>query len=340
MHMRRWLVSTVTALALALLAFSPAHAQGKVEPEKYFPEGTDVIVQINLNQLLGSPMLQKVIPLVVKKYGEDALNFAANFTPDENAAKMIREVAPKLKDQVTEAAVTQGMNAARGFIQDFVVAVNTEKAGGEPEVVMTLRSPFIQEAMVDQVIQAAGATGQAKIKTEKVGEKTLYEVEAQNSPQPFFFTLPEDGIVVMSPFKASVEKVLKNKGGAKLDAKLKGLWEQRKPGYTVFAVGVPPAEQSEGMNNFVASFTLDKDLTGNVVVDCKDADTAKEQGAKVNESVEGAVNGIAGFLEDRAELKPLVDALKKMKAEVNGKQITMKLSVKGDDVISALKSAK
>ncbi|MFT3882239.1 MAG: hypothetical protein QM703_21635 [Gemmatales bacterium] len=69
--LKRSKLSLMTALCVALLSLQPslALAQGP-SPDKYLPEGTDMVVQVNLSQLMGSTLLQKGIPLVVKKYGE------------------------------------------------------------------------------------------------------------------------------------------------------------------------------------------------------------------------------------------------------------------------------
>jgi hypothetical protein len=341
MFMRRW-ISAGAVLALALFAMQPAWAQqAKSNADKYFPDGTDVVIQLNLNQLLGSELLQKAVPLAVRKYGEDVLSFVANFTPDENVKKMMQQLGPNLKDQVKDDVVKQGMNAARMFVQDLVVAINSkEELDGAPQVMIMVRSPFIQASMVDQFVQGAQASGQVKIESENVGDKTIHKFENPQMPQPFYFTLPEDGIVLFSPFKNVVEKALKAKAAGKLDNSFSTLLTQRKPSYTLFAAGLAPKSKQDEMKHFVATLTLDKDITGNVNMECKDAETAKEQAAKANESFENAVGMVTGFADDHPELKPIVDAVKKVKAEVNGNKVSLKLVIKGDDILKALAAAK
>jgi len=330
-------VTALTLVSFAFLAAGPARA---TDPDKYFPDGTDMVVQINLNQLLGASLLHKGIPLVVKKYGEDALNMGANFVPDDNAKKMMQDLAPELKEKVTEEAVTQFMMMGKMAVQDFVIAVNTkENENNMPQVIMILRVPAVQAGMVDQFTKMAANSGQVKIKEEKVGDTTVYEFESNQAPQPFFISVPEDGMVVMSPFKGSLESVLKKKGEGKVDPKFKELLSKRKPSYTVFAAGLAPKNKQEELTHFVGTLTIDKDVNGEMVIECKDAESAAAEAKKVNEGIENAVSGIKNFADDRAELKPLSESLQKMKAETKGNTVTTKLSLKGDDLLKAMRDS-
>lgn len=341
MSIRRWL-SAAMVLILALVAFQSASAQTpKGDAERYFPDGTDVIVQINLNQLMGSQLLQKAIPLVVKKYGEDLLNKAADHVPDDSVKQMLQQIGPNLKDQVTEEAVTTGMNMAKMAVQDFVVAMNTkEEKGGVPQILMTLRSPSIQADSFGQLIQLMQGSGQVKVKSDKIADKEVFEIEAPGQPQSFFITVPQDGIAVFTPFKNILESALKNKDGGKLDPKMKEVWAQRKSSYSLFVAGVAPRKKEEEIKSFTINLTLDKDFNGSANVLCKDAATAKEHAEKANEFFSENISFVTSFAENHAELKPIADALKNVKAEVKDNQVTLKVMLKGDDLLKAIKSAK
>jgi hypothetical protein len=337
MLLRRW-VTALTLVSLTFLGVPAARAQNGAD--KYFPDGTNLVVQVNLNQLLGSTLLHKGIPLVVKKYGEDALNMIANFVPDENAKKMMTDLAPQLKEKVNEQAVTQFMMMGKMAVQDFVVAINAkENQDNQPQLVMILRVPAIQPQMVGQFTGMAAASGQVKVKEEKVGNHTIFEFESPQAPQPFFMCVPENGIMVMSPFKASLEGVLKQNAMGKVEPKFKELLGQRKPGYTVFAAGVAPKDKEDDVKHFIATLTLDKDVNGDINLECKDAEAAQAQAKKMNEGLENALEGIKGFAADRPELKPLTEAIGKMKAEAKGSTVTGKLTLNGDDLLKAMRDS-
>jgi hypothetical protein len=341
MSIRRRLSAGI-ALTLALVVFQSAHAQtGKADADRYFPDGTDVIVQINLNQLMGSQLLQKAIPLVVKKYGEDIMNKAAEHVPDDNVKSMIQQMAPNLKEQVTEEAVSMGMMMAKEAVQDFVVAMNTkEEKDGTPQILMILRSPKIEAEALAQFLPLMESSGQVKVKTDKVGDTEVFEMDVKGQPQSFFLAIPENGVMVMSPFKNIIESSLKNKKGAKLDAKMKDVWAQRKSSYSLFVAGIAPKKREEEIKSFTINLTLDKDFKGSANVICKDAATAKEHGEKANEFFSDNISFVTNFAEKHAELKPIADALKNVKAEVKDDQVNLKVMLKGDDLLKAIKSAK
>ena len=339
--MRRSLKATMM-LCVALIALQPvrALAQGP-SPDKYLPEGADMVVQLNLSQLMGSSLLHKGIPLVVKKYGETVINMVTPFVPDDNAKKMLEGIAPELKTKVTEEAVTQAMMMGKNFVKDFTFSMNTkEEVNGVPQIVMSLGIPILNAAQVDQFIPLMSGSGQVEVKSENVGDVTVYEIKPNQAPQAFFAAVPEDGIMVMSITKDILVKTLKNKGNAKLDPKFKELLSQRKNSYTLFVASLAPKKQAEDYKYFVAHLTVDKDINGQALMSCVSADKAKEKAKEANEGFESGVAMIINFAEEHPELKPLADSLKKVKAEVNGSDITMKMSVSGDDLLKAMKDAK
>jgi len=325
-----------------MLLMNPAKslAQG-VSADKYFPEGTDTVIQLNLNQLMGSKLLAKGIPLVVKKYGENVMSMMANFVPDDNVKKMMQDMAPELKNHVTEEAVAKAMEAGKEAVRDFTVAINSkEEVNGIPQLMICMGIPAVNAAMVEQFVPMMQASGQIEVKTEEVGGVTVFEMKPNTAPMSFYMAVPEDGMMVMSISKDTLTKTIKNKGKNNVDPQFKALLGQRKNTYTVFAAGLAPKNKADEFKHFVATLTVDKDVNGNVNVECADADKAKEKAKEANEHFEGAVSGIKDFAEEHPELKPLSESLKKVKAEVTGSNMKMNLSVNGDDLIKAMKEAK
>lgn len=335
-------LSVMAILCMALISLQPSQvlAQGP-SPDKYFADGADMVVQVNLSQLMGSSLLQKGIPLVVKKYGEDVMNMVSNFVPDDNTKKMMQDLGPELKNKVTEEAVSQMMNMGKGFVKEFVFSANMkEEVNGAPQVVMSLGIPILTAAQVDQFIPLIQGSGQVDLKTHDVDGVTIYEIKPNTAPASFFMAIPEDGIMVMSITKDILAKTLKNKGKSKVDPKLAELLTQRKSSYTLFVASLAPKNKVDELKHFVATLTVDKDISGNAQMACVDADKAAAHAKEANENFESAVATIVGFADDHPELKPISEALKKVKAEVNGSNISMKLSIKGDDILKAMKDSK
>lgn len=332
----------LTLACAAMLLLNPARslAQG-VSADKYFPEGTDTVIQLNLNQLMGSSLLAKGIPLVVKKYGEDVMSMMANFVPDDNVKKMMQDMAPELKNHVTEEAVTKVMEAGKEAVRNFTVAINTkEEVNGVPQLMICLGIPAVNAAMVEQFVPMMQGSGQMEVKTEEIGGVTVFEMKPNTAPMAFYMAVPEDGMMVMSISKDTLTKSIKNKGKNNVDPQFKALLGQRKNSYTLFAAGLAPKNKADEFKHFVANLTVDKDVKGEVNVECLDADKAKEKAKEANEGFEGAVSTIMGFADDHPELKPLSNSLKKVKAEVSGSTVKMNLSIVGDDLLKAMKDAK
>jgi hypothetical protein len=338
MWMRRSLLTALTLVSLTLFATSQARA---VDPEKYFPDNTDTIVKVNLNQILGSKLLHKGIPLGAKKYGDAVVKMMMERAPlDEQTKQMAGQFLPTLIENMDEEKVTQFMTLGQMFVQDFVFVHSSRENDNTPQVIMIIRSQQIQPAMMDNLGQIAQFNPQVEIKEEKVGEVTVIEINSKQAPQPFFICVPEEGIMVMSPFKNVLHNSLKKKGQGKMDPEFKKLLGQSKPSYSVFAAGLAPKNKADEFKHYVGTLTLDQDITGNLTVECKDAETAQAQVTKANESLENFVGGIKQFAERRTELKPLLEALNKAKPQASGNTVTAKLSLKGDEILKAIENAK
>jgi len=338
MLMRRWALAALTLVSLAILSATPARA---ADPDKYFPDGTNMVVQVNLNQMLGSTLLHKGIPLASQKYGDAVLKMLVERIPDENARGMIEQIGPQFLANISEETVTGFMMMGKQNVQDFVFAVNSAKeSNNTPQVIMMLRSARLEPSLMEQFAGMIQMNPQAELKEEKVGDVTVYEIKMQQQPQPFSFCIPEDGIMVMSPFKNILIEAIKKKGQGKLDPKFKELLGQRKASYTVFAAGLAPKEKQNEFKHFVGTLTLDKDVKGNLIVECKDADTAQEQVKKANDELEGMLGKLKEFANRHGELKPLADSLKAVKAEADGSTVKANLNIKGDELLKAVREAK
>jgi len=331
---RRWTIGWCAALLVALAA--PAAAVRAADgADKYFPEGTTVVVRINFNQLFGSPLLRKAVPLVVDKYGEDFMNLMATFaaTQDENAAKAMKEAAPQLKEAVKDPEkVAAFMDRLKDAVTDVVVAGDPK--GGDEKMVFIVRSKFLNAGMVAMVAQMAENNPAAKLKSEKIEGGTLYEVEVPNQDKKVYGAVVEDGVIVASPEKDMVVAALKGKGKpSKLSADFQAMLAKRSEQQTLFVATLEDDAKS------VFTLTVGDDITGSFNVEAKDADAAKEKAKEIDEGIDHMKDFLGGLLDDsKPELKPLGEALGKLKAEVNGKNVNVKLQIKGEMLLKALKS--
>src|SRR4029078_1361789 len=90
-------------------------------PEKSFPDNADTIVKVNLNQILGSKLLHKGIPLAAKKYGDTVVKHLMDFPGiDEQTKQLAGQFLPMVLENMDEEKVTQFMTLGQMFIQDFV----------------------------------------------------------------------------------------------------------------------------------------------------------------------------------------------------------------------------
>jgi hypothetical protein len=313
----------LTAALAGLLLAAPTQA---ADLDKYLPDGATTYVQIRTKNLFTADVVRKTIPLVFDKYGDQIAGLY-------NLVKQINPQAPMLSEEQINAFVAElkkpeviakGLDAAKDYAPDIVVA----GAGDDPKSFLVLVK--CDEAVTPELIEGfvplinASAAGQLKIEKMGEGKTAIFAVTPQQAPITFYVGLPEAGLICFGGDKAPVEAAMKGKEG-KVDPDLKKLLEKRDAKDFVFAAGVKG--KGDERETYIGNLVLDKDISAKVNATAPTAEKAKAWAERFDEGVGEAIGKIKENLGEGA--KDLKDQLEKIKANADGKTVTLDAKIPG-----------
>jgi hypothetical protein len=332
--------TTAIVLAAACSLFVPVRADepAKADLQKYLPAGSGFYVHVNVRQFLAAPVIRKAIPLAVDKYGDTLMQlfqFAKAFDP--NAQNIpndkVKEMIDSLKKPET---IAKAFDAAKDGLTDIVVA---GEPGKDDRMAVVVKC---HEAVTADIVKAFAPflqnNPQVSLKMHDQGDKTLFELQPQNAPQPIYFVLPQAGVVVFSPKKEMVEKALKGGGEDTLKPGLKKLvGEKQKTDFVFFAMSGSGQDES-GVVSGWGRIVLDKDVHGEMSAtygsEKKAADEAKEMNEHLGQLTQMVKNALGPNGKDVAA------ALDKAKATADGPKVSAKFAVPGSVIEKLLAKEK
>ena len=315
--------SLLLAAIAAGLAAAPVRA---ADVDKYLPEDAGLYIHITTKNFLASDVVRKAIPMAFDKFGDDLLpliQLAKQFNPNapDVPEDAIKQGIGELKKPET---IAKAFDAAKDFGPEIIVTGNPDAAGPESALVIIKCSEAVKPELIEGFIPFINNSGQAKVKSTKVGKTTVYELSAPTQPQPVFAAVPEAGIICIGVSKTSVESAVKA-ASAKVDPELKGLMGKRADKDFLFVAAVKG--KGADRQTVVGSLVLDKDISAKVNATFGSAQEAKEKADELTQHLKQMTEGLKGMLGDKA--KDVSAQLDKMKATVNDKTVSFDGTIPG-----------
>jgi hypothetical protein len=335
MRLRLAAIALAAAVGLAGSArtddTTAATAGKPADVTKYVPEGAGYYAHINVRQFLAAPVVRKAIPMAFDKYGDklmDLVQIAKAFDP--NAANIPNEKIKSVIDDLKKPqTIAKAFDAAKDGLTDIVIA----GVPGDDE-----KSLFIikcHEAVTPDVVKTFLPFVQAnpqlpiQIKTIEKGDKTIFEFQAPQQPQPFYFALPEAGVITIGMSKDLLEKAVAGGSTTGLKADLKKLVDQKKDTDFVFAALAGGKDTGDVLNGW-GRLVLAKDITGDMSATFASPEKASEHAKEANENLKHFAEMVKNMLGPQG--KDVAPVLDKMKAVASGPNMTAKLAIPGEVV--------
>jgi hypothetical protein len=321
---------------LAVLAASAATPARAGEVDKYLPADSEVVVNVNVRQLLDSPLVKK------------------------HALDLARE-ALKGVDMAEEVLKDLGFDPFKDL--DRVVAASPGGADRDRGLLIA-RGKFDRAKFKAKAEEAARTNGDV-LKIRKVpdgsgGHHLVYQVDLPDHPLPYFVALADDNTLLASPGKDYVVDALKKVGSkepaALKDKDLQALLEKVDERQSVSLAAVSAAlkgglaeagEDVAGVLDKISAvgggLTLGEDVKVEVVVTAVNAADAKEFRDSADQALKLALAGLA-VLGQGKESNPGIDlaleVVKSLKVTARGRTIVIKGRVSPDAIEDTLKKDK
>jgi hypothetical protein len=338
---RSWIRSGLLATALLAMALpaSAAPAPGptpKITP--YLLDDADFVVQINVEQLLASPLYK------------------------QNYQKQVEEL---LKMEAVQAVLKDtGLDPLKDLKRVTVVVGKSchpdiEKTGmmGKPVVILEGR---FDKAKLQAKAEQLAKDGKT-LKIHAVGDDKVYEALNLPGNEKLFVAQAGEDTLVASALKEQVVTVLEKAAGKKktqLKHKaMQQLLEKTDPkaqasvtiiGEMISGVGVSMmggtktvslrTMKEEGIEAFQGGLTVGDDLKGKVTLTTKDAATAKNMAEEMQKGVANATKEVQKKAAQEKDLVPLVEAMQTIKITPAGENITFEVQGSAKSLESLIKS--
>jgi len=321
-------------LSVAVLALAVAAPARALDVDKYLPEDTETLVFFNVKQVLGSPLVKKH----ALKNIQDALK------DQEELAKQLESLGfDPLKDldRVLVAAPTpagdqdkdnKGLVIAYGKFDVDKFKAEAEKQAKDDKAKLEIVT-----------VKGGGVEG---------GDITLYKVNVPNQQsgkdEPMYIHLTSKTTILASPNKeylvnaikagkADKKVALKNKTIAAAIEKLDGQQSLGMviPGelLTKGPLGdLPVKDVLSAVTVVSGGMTVTDGMKMEFVLDCKDADGAKELKKNVDEWVNQGQLALALLAGGQKELAPVLELLKSVKTTNKDKSVTVKAELSAETI--------
>jgi hypothetical protein len=330
--MSRHLTCGASAAALslaALLLTAPARA---ADVDKLLPDDTETVVQLNVKQILTSPLGKK---LPVDKL-RDAL---------------------QSQDEASQVLTDLGFDPFRD-VDSITVAFS---GGKEPDRgLLIVRGKFDTAKFKAKAEEVARDMGDV-VKIHKVpngpgGESLLYEVNAPGQPDTIFVALAGDRLLLASAGKDYVLDALDKEAGkrttslknkalqtllARTDQK-QSFWMTLQPNTLAKSPlhdTLPNLKETlDKVEAATLGVNLDRDVKFRFAVVAKTTADAQDLHGKIKQGLNAGLASLLLFSDESTE--PLVDFLKTIKPKIKEKVVSIEFVVAGDLIEKALDQKK
>ncbi len=269
--------------------------------DKYLPEGTQVLVTVNVRQILESPLVKKDLPKM--RQGLEGLG---------DAKKILDDL---------------------GFdpFKDLDTLTIAGAGAGDPEKAVAVAHGRFNvgkfQAKAEEVAKEQGF-----LKVQKTEGHTLYEVTPPGQDKPAYLALVDAHTIVASPSKEIVLQAFAaqpSTATAKVRGEFKTLLEKADDKQSIWIVGLGSAlakgiPQGEQIKHLVGGITFSDDLRAEFTILAVSDSAAKELAKTIEDGIEQAKSFLTIISMDQKQLTPLVGLLDKIKVAGQGATVSVK----------------
>jgi len=331
-----WAAVAASCLVVSNLHAAPTQKAASDDPFAFLPDDTKAVITVNFRQILDSALMKK--SGLLEKMQEEMKN-------DKHANKVIGDL---------------GINPLKDV--DFVInAVSGDK---DLKQLIIIKGQFDVKKF-DQHAEALAKLKSDNIHIEKVpdgrgGSYKVYEITKLNEILPFpadmegpakealgkkMYVGLDTKALLFSPDKSCITDALAKAAGHKTttikEEKLSALLAKTDANQALSLVvltkalfkgeGVPgPAKDLEKLENIRGGINVTDEIKTEIILDAKDADSAKEINKLIDDGLDQAKNFVSVFSAQMESLKPFVTLLDGIKAETKEKAVIIRSTVKKD----------
>jgi len=312
------------AVALAALALS---APLRAADPKYFPADTEIVVNINVKQILGSELL---------KANKDKLD-------------QLKEL---IKGQLPGDAQAQKYLERMGFdpFKDLTSVTIAMPPSKDPDAVFVIVEGAFQQEKIQGVAERVAQEHGEVFKINKIGNYRVFEISPEGEKK-VYATVLNNNTMVASTSEGSVKAAINRATGgtrANLKKEITSLLQTTSPkqSFSFVATGSAlvklaedapvPNQQAlqalQAVEGISGAVTISKDVQLQLGVAAKDVATAKDFAQKANAGLNIVRFLVAQKAQQDERLAPVADAVKTLRATSEGSTLILRAEMSVDNI--------
>jgi hypothetical protein len=332
MTLHRRFATTAVALLLTVLAAAPGRA---ADLDPYLPGDTETVININIRQLLDSPLIKKH----VLEHAQEAL---------------------RGNDQVQDVLKDLGFDPFKDLDRVIIAAPGgTDKDRG----LVIVRGRFDLDKFKAKAEETA-KNDEEHLKIQKVlgGKHLLYEVNAPEFDAPLFVALPNRETVLVSPGKDYVVDALKKAGKTDKvvlkNKEFQALLEKMNDSQSLSMAAIKTPAHRDAVNGLPGDIkdmiakiqavggglTISDEVRMEIVVTTKNTSEAKELRDSADAGLKLVLAGLSAFTTNQKDAAPALDFLlefaKSLRVTNKDKAVILKGRINSDFIEDTLKKGK
>jgi hypothetical protein len=315
---------SVLMICAAMLLGSVGAAQA-ADVEKYLPDGTVVVMSVNVKQLLDSPL--------VKNHFLDKL-----------------QAALKQNGEMSETLKALGLDPLKDITRFTAASTGTNT---DSKALMILSGNF-DPAKFEAVAAKSAEQHVGGLKMTNDNGHKILEVQLPQRPKPLLVCVLDKNTIVASADKECLEEAFARTGDqqAKLQKEVEDLLKEvdEEQSLWIAMLGealsknemIPDEKTKKNLQNIdtiSAGLTVSNDIKLLVNVFAKSSDGAKELANALTELLNGLKGFVAMMAANQKELAPAVGIVDSIKVLTEGKKVIVKSEVSEDVIEKGLKDA-
>lgn len=317
---------------IAAIAFSqPARAAADLE--KLLPSNTDIVVVIDTNKLVNSPVVKQYAPDFVSRYGYEGLLAATDGNPAAKKAlkaksvdikkllndrKEIEKLLTTAGDLVTRVTVAGSIAEA----QPGIVIIEGKWSRDYVEGFLTLMTLFAPEELALHVGNG----------------RKMFELNGGPGGEKMFISVAGDGVLVITMDEDEMNDLLDRAAGKKKPAARTGIRQLVREMDPENAISIIADVAEEGIK-VSGGVKITTEIKVKLVIDAGTADKAMGLEQDFAAGIESIQDALADMAADNPAMKVLANALKRLKSTRTGSKITYELTLTSKDIDALVKAA-
>lgn len=317
---------------MAVVAIAPP-ARAAADLERLLPANTDIVIVLDTNKLLNSPIVKQYAPDFVARYGYEGLLAATDGNPA--AKKALKAKSADIKKLLKDRKEIEKLLATAGDLVTRVTVAGSV-ADAQPGVII-IEGKWSKD-YVESFLTLMTLFAPEELSLHVGKDRKMFEISGGPGDEKMFLAVAGDGVLVMAMDEEDMNDLLDRAAGKKKPAARAAIRQLVKDMDPNNAISIFADVAEEGIK-VSGGVKVTSEIQVQLVIDAGTAEKAMGLEQDLAAGIESLQDAIEDMAADNPALKVLATAMKRLKSTRTGGKITYELTLTSKDVDTLVKAA-